>query len=130
MKERFLPVQSILFQKLVIEAARLPAVQYGDPQPNIIVEIRAGESAPIMLNREISSGYWDYPVKEVNREAGLCFLSFFDWDQLGYQDNRYVRVRVDRWPSHSEVVGKEALIESHYVRFVREALNFRGQGRA
>jgi hypothetical protein len=84
-----------------------------------MVEIRAGETAPIMLNRETSSGYWDHPVTEVTRQAELCFLAFFDWDQLGYKDNRYVRIRVNRWPSHPEVVGKDALIDTQYVRFVR-----------
>ena len=119
MKERFSAVQSLLFQKLVTEPAGLSYIRYGEPQPNIRVEIRTGESAPVMLNRETRSGYWDHPVTQLSREAGLSFLAFFDWDQLSYKDNQYVRILVDRWPSHPEVVGKEGLIESQHVRFVK-----------
>jgi hypothetical protein len=119
MRERFLAVQSVLFQKLVTEPAGLPSIKYGDPQTNITVKIRVNENVPVMLNREISSGYWDHPVKEATQEASFCFLAFFDWDQLGYQDNRHVRVRVDRWPSHPEVIGKHALIDCQYIRFVK-----------
>lgn len=50
--------------------------------------------APIMFNREIQSGYWDHPLKEVTNDAKLVFVSFFDWDDLDYRDNRYVRVIV------------------------------------
>jgi hypothetical protein len=118
-KERFSAVQSVLFQKLVTEPAGLSRITYGDPQPNIGVEIRIGENAPVMLNRETRSGYWDHPVTQVTREAGLRFLAFFDWDQLGCKDNQYARILVDRWPSRPEVVGKEGLIDCRHVRFVK-----------
>jgi hypothetical protein len=70
-----------------------------------------------MLNREFSSGYWDYPLKEVTEEARLIFIRFFDWDQLAYRDNRYVLVQVQSWSAHPETVGKQGLIESQYVLF-------------
>jgi hypothetical protein len=59
-----------------------------------------------MLNREVDSGYWDYPLEEVTREAKLGFISFFDWDQLDYRDHRYVRVQVLEWASQPTVVGE------------------------
>jgi len=114
---RFSEVQAVLFQKLVTEPASLPNVRYGSLQTGIVVKLRNSEMVPIMLNRELKSGYWDYPLKEVTKEAELSFVSFFDWDQLDCRDNRYVLVQVQRWPSHPETIGKQALIESHYVRF-------------
>lgn len=117
LKQRFLEVQAILFQKLVTEPASLPNTKYGDAQVGVLVKLRSDANVPIMLNREIDSGYWDYAVREATPDARLSFLCFFDWDQLDYQDNRYVRVRVESWPSHPETVGKHALIESQYVRF-------------
>ena len=117
-EERFSEVQAVLFKKLVTEPASLSDKGYGYLQPEILVELRS-ESAPIMLNREVDSGYWDHPIKEVTKDARLLFISFFDWDQLDYRDNRYVRVQMDRWSSHPETVGKHALIESQYVRFVK-----------
>ncbi|NMG72922.1 hypothetical protein [Parazoarcus communis] len=117
---QFRDVQAVLFQKLVAEPMSLRIAEYGNPQPNVLVGSRHDGAVPIMLNREIDSGYWDYPVKEVGTDARLLFVSFFDWDQLDYRDNRYVRVQVDRWSTHPDVVGKHGLIESHYVRFAKE----------
>ena len=118
-ERRFSEVQATLFQKLVTEPASLSYTKYGDRQPEMFVELRQSESAPIMVNREIDSGYWDFPIKEITQEVQLCFVSFFDWDRLEYRDNRYVRVQIHRWPSRPEVVGKHCLIESQHVRFVK-----------
>jgi hypothetical protein len=115
--ERFSEVEVVLFEKLVLEAGHLSNVKYGTLHPEIQVALRGTDHAPIMLNRDVDSGYWDYPVKEVTQDAKLLFVRFFDWDQLDYRDNRYVRVRVDQWPSHPETVGKHALINSQSVRF-------------
>jgi hypothetical protein len=118
LEERFSQVQEALFRTLVVEPGKLPPTRYGDVSSKIFVELRHAESAPIMLNRELDSGYWDHPVKEVTREARMAFVRFFDWDQLDVRDNRYVRALVQEWPSRPELVGKHALIESHYVRFI------------
>jgi len=103
---------------MVLEAADLPSSTYGFVNPKIIVEVK-GTAAPAMLNREIDSGYWDYPLKEITQDAKLAFISFFDWDQLGFRDNTYVRVQVTEWQSHLETVGKHAFIEPLYVRFIK-----------
>lgn len=116
-EERFSRVQAALFQALVVEPAKLPDSRYGELLPSIRVELRHGDRAPIMLNRDVDSGYWDHPLKEATRDAKLLFVSFFDWDQLDYRDNRYVRVKVEHWPSQKVAEGKHALIESQYVRF-------------
>ena len=118
-EKRFSEVQDVLFKKLVTEPASLSDTRYGHLQPEILVQLRGSESAPVMLNREVDSGYWDHPIKEVTKDVRLLFISFFDWDQLDYRDNRYVRVKVDRWSSHPETIGKHALIESQYVRFAK-----------
>jgi hypothetical protein len=118
-EQRFSDVEDLLFRKLVLEPASINGSKYGDLQSMILVQLRRGEFAPIRLNREIKSGYWDYPISEVTKDANLFFLEFFDWDQLDYRDNQYVLVQVDHWPSHPETVGKRALIESRHVRFAR-----------
>lgn len=118
-EERFSAIESLLFKKMVIEPAMLPEVEYGRVCCAISVQLRADKHAPIMINREINSGYWDYPVDEVTADVGMSFMRFFDWDQLDYRSYQYVRVRIDRWPSRSEVVGKHALVESQHVRFAK-----------
>jgi len=114
---RFDDVEELLFQTLVVEPGKLSVVEYGQVHPQIRVELRHGDRVPVMLNRGEDSGYWDYPIHEVTREPTLLFVRFFDWDQLDFHDNRYVRVQVGAWKSHPEVAGRHALIESQYVRF-------------
>jgi len=99
-----------------VQPGKLPPVEYGGVT-TILVGLRS-EFAPIMLNRAVDSGYWDHPIREVTRDAQMVFVCFFDWDQLDVRDNRYVRVLVQAWPSKSEAIGKHALIESQYVRFI------------
>lgn len=117
---RFSHVEQVLFEKLVCEPARLTHAPYGGLQPEILVQLNS-DFCPIMLNREVNSGYWDFPIREVTRDARLLFFRFFDWDVLAYRDNRYVLVRVDDWPSHPETAGKQALIETQYLHFVHAA---------
>lgn len=63
--------------------------------------------------------YWDDPVKEVKAsDAEFHFLDFFDWDQLGYADFQYYRVRIVAFPSKPHLVGREALIEHKNARVV------------
>jgi hypothetical protein len=115
---RYAEVEGLLFEKLVIEPGGLSILPYGALHPQIGVEPRSA-FAPIMINREIDSGYWDYRIPEATSDAQLGFLSFFDWDQLDYRDHRYARVKIVSWPPHQDTVGKHALIETQYVRFVR-----------
>jgi hypothetical protein len=116
---RFVGVEQVLFRKLVTEPALLPDVPYGHVQNGINVRLRGTEPVPIMLNREQKSGYWDHPTKEIPQGTELSFVSFFDWDQLEWRDNRYVRVVVESCPSQPELDGKQGLIESRHVEFGR-----------
>jgi hypothetical protein len=116
--ERFSEVERFLFEKMVLQSARLGRVEYGDVNKNIRVELRSPIGfVPISLNREINSGYWDYPIDKVAGNVEMAFIEFFDWSQVDYHDNRYVRVLVCRWPDHPEIDDKHGLIESQYVRF-------------
>lgn len=117
-EERFSNVQEVLFQMMVTEPASLSRIEYGELQTDIFVELQS-DFAPWLLNREKDSGYWDAEPKEVTRKAKMQFITFFDWDQLSYRDNTYVRVLVVDWPGEPSVVGKHALIEAQYVHYVQ-----------
>ena len=56
---------------------------------------------------------------KVPRDAEMVFVGFFDWDQLSFRDNQYVRVQLISWPAHPETKGKHALIDSQSVQFAR-----------
>jgi hypothetical protein len=117
LERRFSHVEEVLFEMMVCEPAKLTHVGYRNLQTDIVVELNT-DLCPVMLNREANSGYWDFPLHEISRDARLLFFRFFDWDILDYRDSRYVLVQVDDWPSHPEAVGKQGLIETQYVNFV------------
>jgi hypothetical protein len=50
-------------------------------------------------------------------DCAFTFVKFFDWDQKSYKDNRYVRVIVKDWHENQTLIGKHALIETHYVSY-------------
>ena len=118
--ERFAAVERVLFEKLVLDPAGIESVPYGTAIPELQVKLRGGDSAPIMLNREVDSGYWDHPTREVSSSVTLAFIRFFDWDQLSYRDNRFTRVVVIDWPGQRDHIDKHALIEAQCVCYSLE----------
>ena len=81
------------------------------------------DSVPIMINRPTQDGnkYWDDPVTRVSTQGTrLLLIDYFDWDQLGFIDLQYYRAKVAGFEKHPEVVGREALLEVHYVKVIFE----------
>ena len=117
LEERFSMVEQELFRQLVEVNHSRELKAYGQCQPLVRVNLRNADHAPIMINRGLDTGYWDDPLTTVTAEASMSFIRFFDWDLLAVRDNQYVRVRIDAWPSHPEVVGREALIEAQYSKY-------------
>lgn len=120
-EERFRQVQQVLFEKLVLESDQF-SVKHGCAHTDVHIKIMvklSDQYAPVMINREINCGYgyWDYPIKEITKDAQLLFISFFDWDQLEIRDNQYVHVLIEQWQSHTDTVGRHALIEARHVKY-------------
>ena len=57
--------------------------------------------------------YWDHPISTISPNDGVLeFLDYFDFDELGCRDFKYVRARIQEFPGHPELVGREALLEA------------------
>jgi hypothetical protein len=117
LEERFSEVEAVLFDALVARPSGTHVVRYGELQPEIQIVLKDSEFAPIMINRETDSGYWDFPITEMTKSTKLSFIRFFDWDLLALRDNHYVRARINEWPERPECVGKHALVEVQYIAF-------------
>jgi hypothetical protein len=115
--ERFGSVEELLFEKLVTEPLSITNARYGQVNPSIQVKVRAGNRASILINREVNSGYWDYPLTEFTDDATLCFIGFFDFDPVTWRDNQYVEAQVKAWSSQEDVLGKHALIDARDTRY-------------
>lgn len=82
------------------------------------------EEIPIMINRSSSpgSGYWDDPVDRIGAtDAELHLIDFFDWEQMGYRDFHYYRVRIENFTKHPDLNGRQALVEVHHAGVFLEA---------
>ena len=115
--ERFELVEEALFKSLVTWPAKIDEIPYYELQEGIRVLAKSDTSIPWHLNRDIEGGNWDHPQNTFTNEAVLLFESFFDWDQVDFKNNTYVRVKVHDWPSKKELIGKYALVEWQYVKF-------------
>jgi hypothetical protein len=89
----------------------------GDPYPFLRV-VPMADPVPIMINRPSKDGnkYWDDPVTQVGREGvKLLLIDYFDWDQMGFIDLQYYRVKVIVFDKHPDLVGREALLDVHHA---------------
>lgn len=117
--EQFRDVEQILFKGMVTLPCGLREIRYGHVQGEIAVHAQStANPCPVMVNREISSGYWDFPIDVMPKDADLRFVSFFDWAQLAPQDHQYVRATIFEWPGSKDLKGKHVLIETRYVEFL------------
>lgn len=78
--------------------------------------VSSADILPIMINRDGQSGYWDNPIKAVNRgELTLNFMDYFDWNSMDQIDFRYYRARITDSNKYPQLVGYDVLIETIYA---------------
>ena len=85
------------------------------PELTVLTPYRvAGENQllSLMINRtKPASGYWDHPIKHVESKAvDLRLISFFDWENLGFRELRYFRVRIVN-ANDPDLIDRDALAE-------------------
>ncbi len=77
-----------------------------------------GSRLSIMINRspKVDHGFWDHEISSVDvNEFELTFIRYFDWDEEGVIDHKYIMCRIDNAQKYSSVIGHIALIESQHV---------------
>ena len=117
-REEFDEAAAILFRSLVLRKigrleTRVPpdGAYQREPLSFLRLEVAAPRS-PILVNRELAGGYWDDSLDVIEKgDVDLRFLQFFDWDNLGFREFAYYRVRIVASHRHARVVGKDALVE-------------------
>ena len=114
--ERFNDLEAVFFQKVVTDALGVGCA-YGEPQKDILVVGQSQGEISALINREVDSGYWDFPVSKVPVDAEMQFIAFFDWDSLLVRDNKYVRVQIAACLSNPALVGRHALVDAQEVSY-------------
>lgn len=83
------------------------------PYPFLLL-VPTVDPLPIQVNRpsQDRNMYWDDPVQSLRAEGlSLQFIDFYDFDDFGYIDLRYYRVKIVECMDHPEVLGRHALVE-------------------
>jgi len=120
--DQFHEIEKLLFQELVLakvdrEWPLQDLFARAIPFFQIVPSIVHGTPILIQKPREgAPSGYWDDPVNIVKpSQVKLLFVAYFDWNQMDYIDLRYYRVKIASFDTHSDLVGREALIEHQHA---------------
>ena len=76
------------------------------------IRVVPGGSCSIQINREISSGYWDHPINQVEEnDIDMRFIHYFDWWNVGHRDFEYFQVLIVSSTAHPELNGRHALVK-------------------
>ncbi len=76
-------------------------------------------ACPVLINREIASGYWDHPITEVAAsDIDMRFIHYFDWSNIGHRDFEYIQVLIVSSITHPELIGRHALVKPINVRML------------
>lgn len=114
--ENFDAVSEVLFERLVLY--RLPEARFEQAKnwkdtSYFLIE-PSGGGFPLMSSRSKGqSGYWDHKVKMLMKDdAVIAFQEYFDWNQHGRIDFRYLHGIILSSKKHPELAGHHALIET------------------
>jgi hypothetical protein len=120
--DQFHQIEKLLFQERILakvdrEWPLQDLFKNAIPFFRVIPSLDRG--TPIMIQNPrlgAPTGYWDDPVNLVKPgQVELLFIAYFDWDQMDFIDLRYYRVKIASFDAHSELVGREALIERQHA---------------
>jgi hypothetical protein len=112
--------RSMVLEDLEMESVSLAPAWSDDPTPipGLFVTSSSISGVPIMINREQSksSGYWDHPKKQLDpNDAILLLARFFDFDEIGFRDFRYLQVFIIS-ATDPDLAGRWALLDFNYAR--------------
>jgi hypothetical protein len=113
-RDDFNAIVALLFRALVLGPIGREEWEYTPDEvairePLPFLHVVAKSESDLHINRELNSGYWDFPVVAPG-DLDLQFLQCFDWWELGHRDFAYYRVRIAESKAHPALVGKDALV--------------------
>ena len=117
----------VIFNALVLHACCIsdPASNLNcAPFPSLLVVPETQSAGRVLINRDLSpSGYWDGAPQQLTLSATTFeLIGFFDWDQFGYIDLRFLRTRISDCAERPDLIGRDALIDVGYAKvFCRTA---------
>lgn len=121
LEEEFCKIEQLLFSSIVLYQLKGGAddSDFLDDHMSIaprVLErfliVPRAQTMPVVINREMTSGYWDHPITESQKnEALIGFVHYCDF--CGMDTPRryeYVRGRILDSFKHPEITGKDILV--------------------
>ena len=121
LEEQFCKIEQLLFSSIVLYQLKGDVAEsdflddHMNIAPRVLERFRIvprAQSMPVMINREITSGYWDHPITELRKnEAFVGFVHYFDFCAMDtLRRYEYVRGRILDSSKYPEIVGKDLLV--------------------
>jgi hypothetical protein len=115
LRDRFERIRLALFEALVVchvaPVAGSTMDRVDSMVPMAAIAIRINGRSSIMVNRGVSTGYWDDPLDSVVADdVDLRLIGLFDWSELGFRECSLYRVRIVASARFPSVVGRDALV--------------------
>ena len=111
----FIKVKDALFHGLVLVQTdevrhwRAEYLEHGCyPSIRVIPNLAPKGREGLWARGEENEWHWKI-IQVTDKEIGLGFVSFFDWNFEGYQDYRYIRCRVQKSETYPELIGADIL---------------------
>jgi hypothetical protein len=114
-------ISNSLFAELVLSKigkAGFERQSSEEPWPFLALQLSNAE-CPALINRPSQEGgkYWDEDINRLSKHgANLRLIGYFDWDEFGYVDYRYYKVKIISFTDHPHLNGRQALIETSHAR--------------
>jgi hypothetical protein len=122
--DAFAGICELLFAELVLRRLqKTDQTRKSSSEPySFLHVVPTADLVPIMIHRPRSTDqnrYWDDSVDQVPQSStSLLYIDYFDWDQMGYIDFEYYRVKIARFDTQPQVVGREALVKVHHAKIL------------
>ena len=122
LRDQFEDVSAKLFTSIVLwpleRESHLFKPAYLIPQvPVPFIRVVPKGTCIAQVNREIDSGYWDHPIKELEEnDIDMRFVHYFDWWNVGHRDFEFLKVLIVSSTKHPELNGRHALVSPLNVK--------------
>ena len=115
-------VNAMLFDRLVL--TRIPSLPYAtalkwEDNDAFLIEASGGGFRGMISRNKGATGYWDHAIEMLMKgDAKIAFQRFFDWDELGLIDYRYVYGIIRESVRYPKLVDHHVLILTDQVEII------------
>lgn len=117
-EERHSNLLESLFEGMVLQPENIHGAEYFDVNKQLIASFKSRQCGYYIIEVEVTPGKWSLEKLTCsNNSPEMFFEYYFDWDQFGIRDNKYVRGTLSSCVEADHLVGKGCIFEAVDVVF-------------